>query len=131
VDVDRQWLGEEIGKVMDSRAPDDGEFSPFNPIAYPVVAHVDALGALWLNTAGCNVACTLVVDKDCCGFLRIAEVGKDGAETRTMLSIHEKGDIFGFGNGGHDAGYERAHAVDRAADLGWIGVAEVGNATSD
>ena len=121
-------LGEEIGEVMDSRAPDDGEFIPLNPIVYP---HVDALGALWLNTAGCNVACTLVIDKDGSRFLRVAEVGKNGAETSTVFSIHEKGDIFGFGIGGHDARDERTHAVDRAVDLGRIGVADVGNATSN
>ena len=67
-----------------------------DPIANPMVLHVDAFGALSLDSVGGDAFCALVVAYHDSGWLMIAQRMERVSNPFTFLSIEEQRSIFRF-----------------------------------
>ena len=64
MNVNRERLGEEVGKIVDALAPSDNELLLLDAVSNPVVPHVYALGKFGFDSVQCNPFRALVITKN-------------------------------------------------------------------
>ena len=95
---DWKWFGEEIGFVLVSSFPENGELSFTYSVPDPVVAHCSGLELFYSDFLCRGFLCSGVVGGDGCGELWISSVFQDVLEDATSLAGDEKPCVLSFGN---------------------------------
>jgi hypothetical protein len=89
-------FGVVITLVVGARAPVDEKLSLIDSITNPIKSHVHGAGSALFDGVTGDPGCCGVVCFDGCGWLRMAEFVKGGAEDSGFLSIDEEATDFGF-----------------------------------
>jgi hypothetical protein len=102
VAMDRERLGEKIGKVEEGRDIREIKQTLADSVTDPVKSHIHRLGFFGAHSCMGKANSTLIITEDGCGGLGITNILEGSAEETRGLGVAKGGGEFGFSGGGND-----------------------------